>query len=173
MSRIELAATLENGARPHNGNQRAQQVQPPALPGQQRSLHDALVGLGPGRPLPPPHKPGRQTPAAPATAPEALEGTEASATAAPEQATQAPASPEAPYLDLETPFSMEMDQAYSGIFEDNEPPPIVIERARTEQRTGVPAARAAARPTLWLGMSVGFCLSLVVGAGLYVVLNTA
>ncbi|MFV0297861.1 MAG: hypothetical protein ACK5JT_17280, partial [Hyphomicrobiaceae bacterium] len=132
MSRIELAAALEDGARPHNGSQRQQQAQPPALPGQQRSLHDALVGLGPGRPLPPPHNPGRTAPPATVTVPEA---TEVFAIAAPAQ-THAETS----YL--ETQFSMEMDQAYRGIFEDNEPPPIVIERARTEQLTGVPTARA-------------------------------
>ena len=51
------------------------------------------------------------------------------------------------------------------------PAPMIIERARAEQQLGVlPALPAVPRPNPLHGLAIGFSLSLVTGAGLYMLL---
>ncbi|MEZ5854136.1 MAG: hypothetical protein R3D67_05100 [Hyphomicrobiaceae bacterium] len=154
MSRTEYAAVLDNGPAQQNGF--APQHSPGAQ-GQQRRLRHALADLGPGRPLPPPTMPKRVSPPPPVGRPVAQAGGELAALHV-QQVSQPAWSAE--------------DVTHNFEAEDG-PPPMLIERARTAQLSGVPAERANATPSYWPGLMVGFSMSLIIGAALYMALSGA
>ena len=152
MSRTEYAAVLDNGAGPQNGYS---QQQTPASQVSQRRLQHALAELGPGRPLPPPTMPRRAQQSQPAFG-------------IPDTTSDAP--PRVPTV-LHPAWSAE-DVMHNFEAEDG-PPPMLIERARTAQLSGVPVERSGAPPSYWPGLIIGFSLSLMIGAALYFALTTA